>query len=76
MPGLLRWDAFNQLERLEEDTHETYQQLVKTLRAMACLAAFGKQKAQPSEQELRVIQQFSQQTQSSCFSFRDCSLVI
>ena len=27
------------------DTHETYQQLVKTLRAMACLAAFRKQKA-------------------------------
>jgi hypothetical protein len=27
------------------DTHETYQQLVKTLRAMACLTAFREQKS-------------------------------
>jgi hypothetical protein len=40
--------AFNDPERhLSGDTHETYQQLVKALRAMACLGAFREQK-QPS----------------------------
>jgi hypothetical protein len=34
------------------DTHETYQQLVKTLRAMSCLGAFRSKKASPSGQDL------------------------
>ena len=36
----------------EQDTHETYQQLVKTLRAMSCLGAFRSKKASPSGQDL------------------------